>query len=303
MSTVMDRKFALPAEAEWLSVSVPKVDAELYDGSHVYFPEHTILVAPRYPVYEDGGLVAGVTQEQAAQFFRDYNQANNTEFGGPVLFEDEAIRGLGKEHSIFNENFNRNGMPWRYGYFLDFNRPYGNGAEGIGQQLVTRVIGYRLHGGDVELGVTTIAPSGMVPALSKAELEKMIKAEGLKRLEKLRGKEIYGQGDEMVDVRNALGYPQFTLGHDARDKQGTLLPHSHHVYTPGQSEPERVGFRGADWLHGARRCFAAVLGADAGSSYSGGSLPLVRGGIFGAKVTAVREYKAEFPVAETQLSV
>src|SRR3989338_1392847 len=303
MPYVMDRRLALPAEAEWLGVNVPEVDAKLYDGSHVYFPQHKITVAPRCPTFESGELVAEVTQEQAAQFLRDYNGANGMALGGPMLFEDEAIRGqLGKNHDAFNENFNRNGAPWRYGYILDFNKPYGNGAEGIGQQLVTRVIGYRLHDGDVEIGVSTIAPSGMVPTLSRTELEKRINAEGLKRLEKLRGKEIYEKGPEVVDLRNALDYPQLTLDHDARDEKGALLPHSHHFYTPGQSEPESVGIRYAGWSHhrGDLRCFGVSLDAYADDSYSDGSFPLVRGGIFNATVTAVKEYKAEFPPTEAQ---
>src|SRR3989338_5108467 len=303
MPYVMDRRLALPAEAEWLGVNVPEVDAKLYDGSHVYFPQHKITVAPRCPTFESCELVAKVTQEQAAQLLRDYNGANGMALGGPMLFEDEAIRNqLGRDSVVIDENFNRNGAPWRYGYILDFNKPYGNGAEGIGQQLVTRVIGYRLHSGDVEIGVSTIAPSGMVPTLSRTELEKRINAEGLKRLEKLRGKEIYEKGPEVVDVRNALGYPQLTLDHDARDEQGALLSHSHHVYTPGQSEPERVGIRGAVWdpLLDERGCFGVILDADADYSRSGGSVPLVRGGIFNANITAVKEYKSEFPSAEAQ---
>ena len=299
-----DKKLVLPAESEWISVSIPEVDTKLYDGSHIYFPAHTIKVAPHYPTFEDGELVANMTQAKSAQFLRDYNQANNTNFGGPMLFEDEAIRGLGKEHAIFNENFQRNGMPWRWGYVLDFNKPYGNGAEGIGQQLVTRVLGYMLQDGDVELGVATIAPSGIVPVFSREQLEKRIGAKGLKRLEELRGREVYEKGDEVVDVRNSLGYPQFTLGHDARDEQGALLPHSHHVYTPDQSEPEKVGIRGVRWLHrGGHGCFDVYLGVYADRSFSDGSVPLARGGIFGAKVTSVKEYKAEFPSAEAQVTL
>lgn len=284
------KKLSLPRESEWLSVDVPEVDTKLYDGAHIYFPQHTVKIAPRYPTFKDGGLAADMTQSGTAQFLRDYSE------GGPVLFEDEAARDqLGKRHVIFDENFMRNNSPWRWGYILDFNKPYGNGAKGIGQMLVTRVIGYRLRDGDVELGVVTIAPSGIVPTLSRKKLEKRIGAEGLKLLAKLRGKDIYEKGDEIVDVRNALGYPQFTMGHDAGDEDG-LVPHSHYVYTPGQNEPERVSVRDAALNHlDVLRCFDVALDAFADRSNPFRSVPLVRGGIFGAKLSAVKEYRAEFP--------
>ncbi|MBI4174805.1 MAG: hypothetical protein HY517_04110 [Candidatus Aenigmarchaeota archaeon] len=286
MTIVSERKLA--PVAEWIAAGVPEVDAKLGD-THVYFPAHNVEIASRYPVFEDGTLVADVTQAQAAQFLRDYNQ------GGPALFEDEAIRDrLGRDHAAFDENFQRKGMPWRYGYILDFSKPYGNGAEGIDQKLVTRVIGYRLKDGDVELGVTTIAPSGMVPTLGREKLEAMIGTEGLTRLEKLRGKEIYEKGEQVVNVRNALGYPQLTFDHEAGHGR-KLVPHSHHVYTPSQDEPERVGLRDAGWIRrGVHGCFLVTLGARPGISASYRSVPLVRGGIFGAKMNAVREYKATF---------
>jgi hypothetical protein len=147
------------------------------------------------------------------------NKTHSTNFRYLTLFEDEAARRqLGKDHAVFDENFERNGQPWRWGYILDFNRPCKEGmVDGVNQKLVTRIIGYRLPSGDEELGVTTIAPSGMVPLLSRAALEKMVGASGLKKLEELRGKEIHEKGDEVVDVKNALGYPQFTLDHDYRE--------------------------------------------------------------------------------------
>ena len=280
----MDRKLALPAETEWLSVNVPEVYVNFSDGSRFTAPSHSIQAAPRYPTFEDGELVANVTQAQAAQFLRDYNKANGTKFRYPTLFEDEAIRELGKDHALFDENFQRNGTPWRWGYVADFNKPYGQAQEGIDQQLVTRVVGFRMPDGDYEIGSVTIAPSGMVPALSRVRMEKRIGAEGLKRLEHLRGREIYEKGDQVVDVKNALGYPQFTLGHNASDEIG-LIPHSHHFYTPSQQDGERVGIRGAGWRHhGVRRCFDVDLSVDPARSGSSGSVPLIRGGNVEAEV-------------------
>lgn len=128
----------LSAPQEWVEVKIPEVDARLYDNSHIYVPEHTIQVASHYPTYEDSKLVADMKQSDVAKFLNKYNKANNCAFKYPTLFEDEAIRKLGKDHDIFDENFERNGMPWRWGYVADFTRPYGNEEEGINQRLVTR---------------------------------------------------------------------------------------------------------------------------------------------------------------------
>jgi hypothetical protein len=118
----------------------------------------------------------------------------------------------------------------------------------------------------------------MVPLLSRAALEKMIGASGLKKLEELRGKEIHEKGDEVVDVKNALGYPQFTLDHDYREG-GEFIRHSHHLYTPGQDDGDSVGTRYADWHHhGELRCFHVSLGYDPDYSSPNGSFSLVRGG-------------------------
>jgi hypothetical protein len=212
----------------------------------VYIPEHTIEVAKRYPTYENSGLASNMTQKQVAELLAGY--ADRRIKGGLALYEDQLLRDtLGKDHVIFDENFERNGMPWRYGYVLDFNRPSKEGmVEGINQQLVTRIIGYRLPGGDEELGTTTIAPSGMVPLFTKAELEKKYSG-GLKKLEEL-GVVIPDNGEEIVKPWNTLGYPQFTLNHDYREKDN-IISHNHRVYTPGQNDDERVGVRVARWLH------------------------------------------------------
>jgi hypothetical protein len=118
----------------------------------------------------------------------------------------------------------------------------------------------------------------MVPLLSRAALEKMIGASGLKKLEELRGKEIHEKGDEVVDVKNALGYPQFTLDHDYREG-GEFIRHSHHLYTPGQDDGDSVGTRYADWHHhGELGCFDGDRGRDPDDSYPDRSFSLVRGG-------------------------
>ena len=281
------RNLAIPAESKWPRVVVPELRTKLSDGTSVYVAAHYMLIAPSYPTFEDGELVANVTQAQVAQFLREYNEVNNTKFRYPMLFEDEAVRDqLGKDHPIFDENFERNRRPWRWGYVADFNKPYGNRDKGVNDQpLVTRLISWRLTSGDYEIGPVTIAPSGMVPRLSRRQFEEMAGAVGLRRLEQLRGREIYEADSQIVDVRNALGYPQFTLGHDAKDESG-LIPHSYHVYTPNQNEPERVGLRRADWRrHDGLRCFYVDLGVRAGCSRSAVSVPLVRGGNLEAEVT------------------
>ena len=268
-------KLALPNE--WIKARIPKLDARLYDGSRVYVPAHDVEVALRYPTYENGMRISNVTQAQMAQFLKDYNASNNTDFSTFALFEDEAVREqLGKDHALFDENFKRNGQPWKWGYVADFTRPYGNGEEGInGQQLVRRIAYWRLPGEDVELGVVTIAPDGIVPTLSRKQLEEMIGKVGLKKLEKLRGKEIYEKRDEVVNVKNPLGYPQLTLGHEARD-EGGLIPHNHHNYRPEQNYGETVGVRGADWDLDGQGCFSVDLGVRPAVSDPGGSFPLVR---------------------------
>jgi len=286
---IAEQKLALPGKEGWIEINVPVVDAKFLDGAKLYAPSHTIHVATRYPTFEDGSLVANKTQAQVAEFLKEYNEANKTDFRYPTLAEDEAMRDqLGRKHTMFDENFERNDQSWHWGYVADFTRPCGGKqVEGInGQMLVTRLVGYRLPEGEQILGVTAMAPSGMVSRLSRKQLEKMINAEGLKRLEELRGREIYEKGDEPVDVRNALGYPQFTFDHEAHDKDGKLLSHSHHVYTPGQNDGETVGDRSADWdeRRDDRRCFCVYLDCGAGDSYSCRSFPLVRGGGVGAKV-------------------
>ncbi|MBI2232454.1 MAG: hypothetical protein HYU56_00910 [Candidatus Aenigmarchaeota archaeon] len=277
----------LATPKEWAEISIAEIDAKLRDGSRLSMPSYTLQIATSYPTSEDGELVSNVTQAQAAAFLREYNKANYSTFRYPMLYEDESVRDkLGKEHSIFGENFGRNGKTKRLGYVADFTKPYGKAVEGINHhEVVQRLIGWRLPKGDVEVGATTIAPTGMVPSFSRTQIEKRIGAQGLKRLEQLRGKEIYEKGDEIVDVRNALGYPQFTLNHDAKD-ESDLIPHSYHVYTPDQNIGETVGVRAADWYrHDGLRCFSVILYVEPGDSHQYRSFPLVRGGNLDVSVT------------------
>lgn len=281
------RELVVPGEKDWVSVNIPVIDATLYDGAHISIPAHVIQVATHYPTYEDGSLVGGMTQAQVAQFLHKYNSAHGTDFRYPMLFEDEAMRDqFGRKHATFGENVEHNDVPRRWGYVADFTRRCGGGmVEGInGQMLVTRLVGYRLPKGEQILGVATIAPSGVVPKLSRKQLEKMIGADGLKRLEELRGREIYEKRDEVVDVRNALRYPQLTLrypqltlGPDERLEEGKVLPHSHHFYAPGQNDRETEGSRGISrYLHGRRMCFSVNLGCTTGLVSPDKSFPLVR---------------------------
>jgi len=279
--------------AETSSMVVPPADAfvpvsisgflaaRLSDGTYVKLPSYSIGVATRYPVDEDGSLVADMTQAGVADFLRGYNKAHDTSFRCPLLLEDEAIRDqLGENHTMFDENFEKNGMPWRRGYLADFTRQHAalRPLEGVdGQTLVHREFGWRMPYGDVIVGPVTIAPGGMVPRPSRTRLEKKIGAKGLKRLGELRGREITEQGEEIVDVRNVFGDPQYTLDHAAEDESG-LVPHSHHVYTPSQGAGETVGVRDAYWLHpGVRGCFSVALDVDSSLSAPNGSFPLVRG--------------------------
>ena len=278
------QRLAIPKE--WAEVSIEEIDAKLRDGSRLSVPSYMLRIAASYPTSEDGELVSNVTQAQAAAFLRKYNKANDSAFRYPMLYEDESVRNkLGKEHSIFDANFARNGKAWRRGYVADFTKPYGKAEEGINhQEVVQRLIGWRLPEGDVEVGTTTIAPAGMVPSFSRTQIEKRIGAQNLKKLEQLRGKEIYEKGDEIVDVRNVLGYPQFTLSHGAKDESG-LIPHSYHVYTPDQNTGETVGVRYADWdRHDGHGCFYVYLDVRPGSSDPDRSFPLVRGGNLDANV-------------------
>jgi len=284
-----ERKLAIPGEDKWAEVNIGARDFMTLDGNRISIPDYKISVATRYPTYEDGSRVAGMTQAQVAAFLRDYNRANGTKFRYPTLFEDEAMRDqLGVNHPMFDENFKRNGMPWRCGYVADFTRPCSDKhVEGVnGQMLVTRLVGYRLPEGEQILGVVTIAPSGMVPKLSRKWLEKMVKAEGLNRLAELRGREICEKGNEVVDVRNALGYPQLTLRHDERGEDGAVLRHRYHVYTFGQNDGETVGVRNADWSrHDGLGCFSVSLLFDPSDSHPAGSFSPVRGGGVEAEVT------------------
>jgi len=278
------RDLALPEE--WTKVMVPEIDTEMLDGTQVFVTQHEIEVANRYPALKDGSLVANVTQVQAMEFLKAYNEAFGLKEGKRLrtifLFEDEAVRDqLGPGHKTFDENFNREGMPYRWGYVGDSTRPYDEGAKGIGQQLITRMLYWRLPDRELEIGPIALAPSGMAPKIDSKEMEKIIGKEGLLKLANLTGRKIT---DGPIDVRNALGYPQYSLDHEYKDGEKLLL-HSHHVYSPSQNAGETVGVRGAGWdRHGGVGCFSVGLDFDPSCSGPGRSFPLVRGGPVEARI-------------------
>ena len=268
----MSKTLAMPGEDGWCEpLTVPAVDATMYDGAHIVIPEHTIQVPVRFPTYADGETIAYLTQRGMAELLRGYPELR----GGLTLYETLLLCGkLGKEDPAFDETFNR-GVPHYNERVLDFSRPcdYGmvDGVEVNGQRqmLVTRLIGYRLSDGDEILGVTTIAPSGMVPTLTKAELEKH--RVNLTELGKL-GVELPESGGEIVNLTDALGYPKLTLPH-GYEIDGNLVPHSHHVWTPEQTDDERVGVLDAFYhLLDGDLCFITNLGFAHGLSDTSFSL-------------------------------
>ena len=281
-----ERRLAEPQD--WSALRIKGFEQKLSDGTRVKVPYHSIKIAHRYPTDESGKLVAGMTQAQSAEFLK------GTEFRYPILFQDEAVRDrYGRKetaesgHPMFDENYGRD-TEWRWGYVPDFTRP--NSAlkpvEGVGDQMIVhRELFWMLPEGEVLVGPVTMAPGGMVPRLSRRRLEKLIGKEGLKRLEELRGREIYEKGSQIVVVRDYLGVPQRSLGHDARDENGEVIPHNHHFYAPSQDAGEAVGVHGAHWFHhGGRWCFLVDLGVGAAYSNPYGSFPLVRGGEVEAKI-------------------
>ncbi len=279
----MTEKLAIPGDGGWVSLSVPELDTITYDRNHISIPAHIIEVALRYPRYADGSLAAGMTQREVAELMAGYVEQGIK--GGLALYEDQFLRDiLGKDHPMFHENFESHGQAWHLGYVLDYNKRCSErSVDGLRQKLVTRRIGYRLPSGDVELGVTTIAPSGMVPLLTKAQIEKHFGKDSLSRLEKL-GVAIPENGEETVKPWSALGYPQLSLYHDYREN-GEPVPHSHHIYTPLQNDAERVGVRSADWHHrGEVGCFCVYLDYEPVYLYSNRSVPLVRGGEYEMEV-------------------
>ena len=278
------KRIIIPAGSEWVNVNVPRREGRLADGTCVETGGYAIRVAMKYPVFEDGSPAVNLKHRDVPQFLREQNETYGLS-GSEALrwsygFEDEAIRELGSEHDMFNENFNRRGTPWRCGYFGDLTKPSRDlkQAEGIDQMLIQRLYFLRTLDGDVRIGPVTAAPEGMVPRFTKDELEEIIGVQGLKKLAGLRGYDIHESGDQVVDVRNPLGVAQLTFPCDFQYK-GRTAPHSHHVYPPSQNDPEKVGVRGAGWARRLveRRCFDVSLFADADDSDSDRSFPLVRG--------------------------
>ena len=275
-------------DSDWYSVQIPTIDGKLHCGTRIYVPEHEVRIAKRYPTLAEefegtpaGTLIAGeiggqkVTQAWAARLLKEHGYRLIPEF------EDFWVRQkLSKNHTAFDQNFER-AEPFAWGYLADHTKPYGSGEiEGLTVEdkqegLVQRVAYmYDASGELQELGITTLAPDGMVPMFTKQELEGIIGAEGLNNLGKLRGKDIYEKSDEIVDVRNPLGHAQLTFPHDY--KINDILAHSHHSYRPEQNYGDMAGLRDASWsLHGGERCFNVGLGQDAGDSDPRRSFPLV----------------------------
>lgn len=292
MAYVAGKKIAIAAPL--MNIEFLKLSGS-YDGYGVEIQEHTIL-AYRGPVRLEDGRPIIIRHNEVANFIRDYNKSNGLSGENALKFitlsdDNEVRKKLTPNEYTYSVWLNHLTRP------SDLLKP----VDGVGQQqLVHRVL--YLYGSDGklrEICPVKIAPSGMVPKLPKARLERRIGAEGIKRLEQLRGREIYEKGEEIVDVADVFGNPQITFDHEAVDEYvvdayGTI-PHSHHVYTSGQYAPERVGLQGAGWAHhGGRGCFGVTLDVGPADSYSYRSFPLVRGEDVKGKITRPSKQSYEF---------
>lgn len=278
---------AIPLKNKCVRVEVGRREARLTDGTYVSVPKHAIYVAERFAIYKDGTPAVDLTHRDAVASIKAYNHAHGLAGDDalvlPFLLEDEDVRDqLGREHRAFDENFGRHNEAYRSGYINDSTRyhPALNPVEGINQMLVHRVLYWEMSDGPTEIGPILIASDGVIPRLTKKQLERLKGAKGLRLLGKLRGMDIDEKDNEVVDVRDALGYAKFTLPHEYHDESGKLIQHECHIYAPPQEMPEAVGIRYVDWdRHIGLWCFYVGLDAGAGSSYPGRSFPLVRGGV------------------------
>ena len=276
MPATAERKLAMPDT--WNAVRISEIELKTYDDYHVSEQARPLYVSGTPAKWEDNTPVL-MRYDKVAKFMFDYNKSNVRDDGNALKFI--TLRDDNEVRKQLDKVANQDSVWINYLTMPGALRP----VDGINQQLVHRVL--YLYGTDGELHEicpVTIAPSGMVPLLGRDKLEKKIYAKGLKRLEQLRGREIYERDEQIVDVTDAFGNPQFTFGHNTIDEYG-LIPHSHHVYTPSQDEPERVGVRDTYWHRDDRRCFRVALDAYADGSRSLRSLPLVRGGNLETNIT------------------
>ena len=256
----MDKTLKLHDEL-WTNIKIQPIDTTLYDGARVTIPAYTLQVYAGFPEYATGRLVSDLRHAEiptVLQSSRKQRLGARSSLRMATVFEDEAIRDTrGEYHPMFYRVFGRNGRENLIAYLADFNNRSETGTvEGINQKLTTRRIGWRLPQGDINIGVTTIAPEGVVPTLPRKYLEKMIGVVGLKQLGALRGKEIYEAAEDIVDVRNALGYPQLTMRHG----DAPHIPHYSHITTPKQDYEESVSDRWAPpQFHTGRLCFLVDL--------------------------------------------
>jgi hypothetical protein len=175
----------------------------------------------------------------------------NRVWRAPTLREDMISREVyGKDHKIFDDDFGRSGRTW-CGYMADVTKPYKGGREisgANGQPLVVRVLYYRYPRKEKpdEIGpIVMTGRSGVVPRLTKAELEKH--KINLSMLEKL-GIEIPSDSDQIVDVRSPLGYPLLVFDDLPVDK------HGEHFYPPHPNTGEVAVVR-RTYKHNGYACF------------------------------------------------
>ena len=247
-------------------VHVSEVDAVLRDGSHVEIPGHSFWAIGEYP-----RILASthpLTHENLPNLLEIVRGAAEQNFSYPTLAQDEAMRdqygmdeSTDKGRTMFDACFGRNGESEVMSFVADFTRCCeGRAVKGVrGQKLIKRLVGYRLPDREIKLGVTAIAPSGMVPLFTRKVFESRYGAKSLNILEKL-GVDIPGNENCVVKPVNALGYPQFTLYHDAKDSDGKLIPHQYHFITPKKGSLETVGIRGTI-EHGkkGKQCFIVYM--------------------------------------------
>ncbi len=214
---------------EWQTIEIEPIETTAQGGSKISFPAYRISVAATYPKRNDGTLIAGLTHDEAASLLNEQN-ASHGRLRMLKVIEDHVIRK--KDPHFFSEDWNR---PRKSGFLADMLKPTAyNSVNGVGGQLlVPKLLYWRLPHGEQEVGVVFVPSDGIVPHLTRSCLEEMIGAEGLNKLAPLRGREIYEKADEIVDVCDALGYPKFTIPHEAE-----VIPHLTHITRDYELTPD-----------------------------------------------------------------